>query len=38
MSMNEITKVIIGGEKIYSVGIKSMNKCIQIVLILSVLT
>ena len=37
MSMKE-TKVIIGEEKIYSVGIKFMNKHIQIVLILLTLT
>ena len=38
MSMNEVTKVIIGEEKIYSVAIKFMNKHIQIVLILLALT
>ena len=38
MSTNEVTKVIIGEEKIYSVAIKFMNKHIQIVLILLALT
>ena len=38
VSTNEVTKVIIGEEKIYSVAIKFMNKHIQIVLISLALT
>ena len=38
MSTNEVTKVIIGEEKVYLFAIKFMNKHIQIVLILLALT